>query len=122
NYAVVAAGNLEQAREALTAAPPDLVLSDMMLPDGRGSELAQDLRERFGPGAPPLVLLSALGDPQEKAAGLLAGADDYIVKPFSTGELHARLERALRRAAERELFVERQRDALMMELHDGVGG
>jgi len=121
-YAVVAARTLGQARQLLSAGPPDLVLSDLMLPDGRGYELVEELRERFGPSAPPLVILSALGDPEEKAAGLLAGADDYIVKPFSTGELRARIERALRRATERELFLERQRDALMMELHDGVGG
>lgn len=122
DYAVVAARSLEEARKALAGPPPDLVLSDVMLPDGRGPELIEELRERFGPGAPPFVLLSALGDPDAKAAGLVAGADDYIVKPFSTGELRARLERALRRAAEHELFIERQRDALMMELHDGVGG
>lgn len=122
DFAVASARSLEEAREALAGPPFDLVLSDVMLPDGRGPELIEDLRERFGPSAPPFVLLSALGDPEARVAGLIAGADDYIVKPFSTAELRARLERALRRAAERELFLERQRDALMMELHDGVGG
>ena len=122
DYATVPAQALEQAREALSMGTFDLVLSDLVLPDGRGYELVGLLRERFGASAPPLVLLSALNDPDEKAAGLLAGADDYLVKPFSTGELRARIERALRRTAERELFLERQRDALLMELHDGVGG
>lgn len=122
DYATVAARTLEQARQEVSMGNFDLVLSDLVLPDGRGYELVDVLRERFGSTAPPLILLSALNDPDAKTAGLLAGADDYLVKPFSTGELRARIERALRRTAERELFLERQRDALLMELHDGVGG
>lgn len=122
DYAVVAVGTLAAAREALSGPAPHLILSDVMLPDGRGPALLEVLRERFGPDAPPFLLLSALGDPEARVEGLRAGADDYIVKPFSAGELRARIERALRRSTERELYLERQRDALMMELHDGVGG
>jgi len=75
---------------------PDLVLLDLGLPDGDGIELTRRLREW---SATPLIVLSARGQESDKIAALDAGADDYLTKPFGSGELLARIRVALRHAA-----------------------
>ena len=86
------------AAEALSAAglrPPDAVVLDLLLPDGTGTDVARELRTWTDI---PIVLVSAVGDEDEKIAALDAGADDYVTKPFAIGELLARLRAVLRRA------------------------
>jgi two-component system KDP operon response regulator KdpE len=86
------------AAEALAAAglrPPDAVILDLLLPDGSGRDVLRELRAW---SEAPVVLVSAVGDEEEKIAALDAGADDYVTKPFAIGELLARLRAALRRA------------------------
>jgi two-component system KDP operon response regulator KdpE len=86
------------ASEALSAAalrPPDAVILDLLLPDGTGTDVCRALREW---SEAPIVLVSAVGDEDEKIAALDAGADDYVTKPFAIGELLARLRAVLRRA------------------------
>ena len=86
------------AAEALTAAglhPPDAVIVDLLLPDGSGRQVCRELREWT---EAPIVLISAVGEEEEKIAALDAGADDYVTKPFAIGELLARLRAVLRRA------------------------
>ena len=86
------------AHEALTAAglrPPDAIILDLLLPDGTGTEVCRELRTWSDA---PIVVVSAVGDEEEKIAALDAGADDYVTKPFAMGELLARLRAALRRA------------------------
>jgi two-component system KDP operon response regulator KdpE len=88
------------AREALDAAavrPPDAAIIDLMLPDGDGIEVCRELRAW---SAMPILVLSAIGDEDQKVAALEAGADDYVTKPFGPRELVARLRAVLRRAAE----------------------
>ncbi len=85
------------AGEALTSAathPPDGVILDLMLPDGSGTDVCRELRRWTNV---PILVLSAVGDEQEKVAALDAGADDYVTKPFGIDELLARLRAALRR-------------------------
>jgi two-component system response regulator PfeR len=78
----------------------DLIVLDIMLPSLSGLEALQRLRERCGV---PVILMSALGDEQDRIAGFSQGADDYLPKPFSLGELQVRIEAVLRRVAyERE--------------------
>ena len=86
------------ALSAALAAPPDIVLSDVMMPGIDGIELVRRLRSRRATRDIPIVLLSARADEQSAAEGLRAGADDYIVKPFSSSELLPRLERHVSRA------------------------
>lgn len=86
-------------REALKFAsqsPPDLVILDLGLPDMDGQELLKQLREWL---AAPIIVLSARDQEQQKIVALDHGADDYLTKPFSTGELMARIRAALRHAA-----------------------
>jgi two-component system KDP operon response regulator KdpE len=85
------------AAEALTSAaahPPDGVILDLMLPDGSGTDVCREFRRWTNV---PILVLSAVGDEQEKVAALDAGADDYVTKPFGIDELLARLRAALRR-------------------------
>jgi two-component system, OmpR family, KDP operon response regulator KdpE len=96
-YAVEAAETKEQALAALAARPPDAVVLDLVLPDGRGVEVCEQVRRW---SRLPIVVLSAVGDEREKVRALDAGADDYITKPFGTDELLARLRAVLRRSAE----------------------
>jgi two-component system KDP operon response regulator KdpE len=94
-YAVETAAT---AKEALTKAamrPPEAIVLDVLLPDGRGTDICQRLREW---SAAPIVMLSAVDEEKEKIDALDAGADDYITKPFSGDELLARLRAVLRRA------------------------
>jgi two-component system, OmpR family, KDP operon response regulator KdpE len=86
------------AAEALTTAglhPPDAFILDLLLPYGTGVEVCRELRTWTDA---PIVLVSAVGEEEEKIAALDAGADDYVTKPFAIGELLARLRAALRRA------------------------
>src|ERR687897_1822669 len=76
---------------------PDLVLLDVMLPDGSGFDVARELRRT---SKVPIIMLTARGEEADRVAGLELGADDYVVKPFSARELVARVRAVLRRAAE----------------------
>jgi two-component system, OmpR family, response regulator ResD len=77
------------------AAPPDLVVLDLMLPGLDGLQVCRKLREH---GPVPVVMLTARGDEEDRILGLEVGADDYVTKPFSPRELVLRVESVLRRA------------------------
>ena len=96
-HEVVEAADGDQALAA-AAPPPDLVVLDVMLPGTDGLEVCRRLREA---SAVPIVMLSALGEEDDRVVGLELGADDYVVKPFSPRELVLRVESLLRRAGER---------------------
>jgi two-component system, OmpR family, KDP operon response regulator KdpE len=96
-YAVESAETKEDALASLAAHPPDALVLDLVLPDGQGVEVCEDVRSW---SRLPIVVLSAVGDEREKVRALDAGADDYVTKPFGTDELLARLRAVLRRSAE----------------------
>ncbi len=79
--------------------PPDAAIVDLVLPDGDGVEVTRTLREW---SEMPILVLSAVGEEEQKVRALEAGADDYITKPFGARELVARLQAALRRAGRAE--------------------
>ena len=85
---------LARARAEAARRPPDLVLLDLMLPDGDGRDLARELRAASDV---PIIILTARGTELERVVGLELGADDYVVKPFSGAELIARMRAVLRR-------------------------
>ncbi len=87
------------AQREIDAALPDLILLDWMLPGESGLSLAKRWRGNERTRAVPLIMLTARGDEADRVAGLDAGADDYIAKPFSTKELLARVRAVLRRRA-----------------------
>ena len=77
---------------------PDLVILDLMLPGFDGLEVMRRLQDAEH-GCPSIILLTAKGEESDRIAGLRRGADDYVVKPFSPGELVARVQAVLRRGA-----------------------
>ncbi|MBC7438302.1 MAG: phosphate regulon transcriptional regulator PhoB [Bdellovibrionales bacterium] len=87
------------AQRELDAVLPDVILLDWMLPGQSGLALARKWRGDTRCKAVPILMLTARGDEPDKIAGLDAGADDYITKPFSTQELLARIRAVLRRRA-----------------------
>lgn len=87
------------AQREIDAAVPDLILLDWMLPGESGLTLAKRWRGHPRTKDVPLIMLTARGDEADRVAGLDAGADDYIAKPFSTKELLARVRAVLRRRA-----------------------
>jgi two-component system response regulator RegX3 len=84
------------AIEAFHKRVPDLILLDLMLPDGDGRDVARDIRRESNV---PIIMLTARGEELDRVVGLELGADDYVVKPFSARELVARIRAILRRGA-----------------------
>jgi PAS domain S-box-containing protein len=98
SYAVTQAADAASALSLAVESPPDLVLSDVMMPGIDGTELVRRLRAEEQTRTVPIVLLSARADEAASNEGILAGADDYLVKPFVGSQLLVRLERLLSRA------------------------
>jgi two-component system, OmpR family, response regulator RegX3 len=96
-FATRVAGTVADAIRAAEDEMPDLVLLDVMLPDGSGYDVARTLRER---SKVPIIMLTARGEETDRIVGLELGADDYIVKPFSAREVAARIRAVLRRAGD----------------------
>jgi two-component system, OmpR family, KDP operon response regulator KdpE len=98
-YDVDTAATAAAALAAAPLRPPDAVILDLLLPDGSGRDVCRELRTWT---QAPIILVSAVGDDDEKIAALDAGADDYVTKPFAIGELLARLRAVLRRSGSPE--------------------
>lgn len=95
-YSVRLAKNLAEARKRLTEAEPDIMVLDIMLPDGSGLDFLEELRRNTDI---PVLLLTALAEPRDTVKGLRAGGDDYLAKPYDNDELLARIEVLLRRTS-----------------------
>jgi two-component system response regulator RegX3 len=89
------AATVADALEAAERLTPDLVLLDVMLPDGSGFDVCRELRLT---SKVPIIMLTARGEEADRVVGLELGADDYVVKPFSAREVVARIRAVLRRA------------------------
>jgi len=98
-YKVRRADSVRAAQEAIRQALPDLVILDWMLPDRPGVELLRELRGDERTRGLPIILLTAKGAESDRVTGLDAGADDYVVKPFSPRELVSRVRALFRRRA-----------------------
>ncbi|NKB46243.1 MAG: response regulator [Legionellales bacterium] len=96
-FEVMEADCVATALTAIQRSPPDLILLDWMLPDTSGIDLIQQLKVSHQFTAIPIIMLTAKADENNKVVGLEAGADDYVVKPFSPRELIARIQTVLRR-------------------------
>jgi two-component system, OmpR family, phosphate regulon response regulator OmpR len=100
-YRVQVAASLAAARQqlAVKSGLPDLVILDLMLPDGDGLDFCRSLRALPHAAAVPVLMLSARGEPMDRVIGLELGADDYLAKPFEPRELLARIKALLRRGS-----------------------
>ncbi len=99
-FAVLWAANGQQMRQQMAAGPVDVMVLDWMLPGQDGISLAKELRSKEG--GPPILMLSARGEDEERILGLESGVDDYLAKPFNARELVARLRALLRRSGKDE--------------------
>jgi two-component system KDP operon response regulator KdpE len=98
-YQVETADTIQAAAPMLAAHPPDVLVLDLVLPDGDGVEVCREVRRS---STLPILIVSAIGDEREKTRALDAGADDYLPKPFRGDELLARLRTILRPFGDRE--------------------
>jgi DNA-binding response OmpR family regulator len=104
-FEAIVTGTAAGALELASDAEPDLVILDLSLPDGDGRDVCRELRRRSDV---PIVMLTARGTEMDRIVGLELGADDYVVKPFSAGEVISRIRAVLRRSAPREDAAPRQ--------------
>ena len=95
-YDVDTAATVEGALSATASRRPEAIILDLLLPDGRGTDVLRELRTW---SSVPVIVLSAVGEEAEKVAALDAGADDYVTKPFGMDEVLARLRAAMRRVS-----------------------
>ncbi len=93
-FSAEVASTLADAMEAYRREAPELILLDVMLPDGDGRDLCRDIRKESDV---PIIMLTARGEEVDRVVGLELGADDYVVKPFSASELVARIRAIMRR-------------------------
>lgn len=97
-YQVVVSENGDEVEQLVEEEKPDIILLDWMLPGVSGIELCRRLRVSKKTRLIPIIMLTAKGEEADKVRGLVTGADDYIVKPFSLPEFMARLKAVLRRS------------------------
>jgi two-component system response regulator RegX3 len=95
-FDVITSATAADGLDAFRERSPDLVLLDVMLPDGDGKDVLRDIRAT---SRTPVVMLTARGEEMDRVLGLELGADDYVTKPFSAAELIARIRAVLRRAS-----------------------
>ncbi|MDD1784230.1 response regulator [Enterovibrio sp. ZSDZ35] len=113
-YRVKTVENGRQAIESVTMEQPALMLLDVMMPELSGYEVCAHLRERYSRSQLPIIMLSALGQVQDKVKGFDAGANDYLTKPFNKDELSARI-----RAYINASLTEQEREKNRL-LHDEI--
>jgi two-component system response regulator MprA len=117
-YHAVAIGSAAAALEVARAKAPRMVVLDINLPDLSGYEALMQLRAEFGDRLPVLFVSGVRVEPYDRAAGLLCGGDDYLVKPFAADEFLARVRSLLRRtdvSAQPQIqFTEREADVLAL--------
>jgi two-component system KDP operon response regulator KdpE len=112
-FEVVPAATAGEALDRAAVRPPDAAIIDLVLPDGSGIDVCRRLREW---SEMPILVLSAVGEEDQKVAALEAGADDYVTKPFGPRELVARLHAVLRRAGSAHDVPVIEADGLELDL------
>ena len=112
-FDVIATATGEEALDAAAVRPPDAAIIDLVLPGIDGIEVTRQLRE-WSPM--PVLVLSAVGEEDQKVRALESGADDYVTKPFGPRELVARLQAALRRATSGDHAPVMDADGLELDL------
>ena len=98
-YQAIVALDGKTGLEQVLSEKPDLVLLDLMLPEMNGIDICKHLRKLEGMATIPIIMITARGEEIDRVVGFEVGADDYLVKPFSTRELMLRIKAVLRRSS-----------------------
>ncbi|TVR15087.1 MAG: hybrid sensor histidine kinase/response regulator [Balneolaceae bacterium] len=108
DYRVIEAASGNRALEKIQKSPPDIIISDIMMPDGDGFSLLKDLRANPETDFLPIILLTARAEAEDKLEGLGIGADDYLTKPFSMEEVTIRVHNLIERQKRLQKHYEHQ--------------
>jgi two-component system, OmpR family, phosphate regulon response regulator PhoB len=115
-YRTQVANSGEEALQRVAIEPPDLAVVDWMLPERSGIEVCRSLRAGNDTKRLPIIMLTARGEESDRVLGLDAGADDYVVKPYSPKEMVARVNALLRRSDIRESATVKEYAGVSMDL------
>ena len=115
-YEILQAATAQDCRRALHWHPVDLVVLDIMLPDGDGVDLCRELKQQYHV---PILFLSALGESRDVVEGLRAGGDDYLAKPYDLEVLVARVEARLRQESAKNRYI--SYGSLRLDTFSGCG-
>lgn len=115
-YRTQVAHSGEEALQRIAVEPPDLAVVDWMLPERSGIEVCRSLRADEDTKRLPIIMLTARGEESDRVLGLEAGADDYVVKPYSPREMVARVSALLRRSDIRGSSTVKEYAGIVMDL------
>ena len=117
-FSVIGAASISEAESNLSIQTFNLILLDLMLPDGSGLDLCKKIKADSKTESIPIIILTAKDDEVDKVVGFEIGADDYVTKPFSVRELILRVKAVLKRGSEKKeiLEVERQFGDLRIDI------
>ena len=105
-FSVSAAASISEANTLLASTDYNLILLDLMLPDGSGLDLCKRIKSNSDTESIPIIILTAKDDEVDKVVGFELGADDYVTKPFSVRELILRVKAVLKRGSKKKEIVE----------------
>ena len=105
-FSVSAAASISEANTLLASTDYNLILLDLMLPDGSGLDLCKSIKSNSATESIPIIILTAKDDEVDKVVGFELGADDYVTKPFSVRELILRVKAVLKRGSKKKEIVE----------------
>jgi two-component system phosphate regulon response regulator PhoB len=105
-FSVSTAASISEANTLLTSKDYNLILLDLMLPDGSGLDLCKSIKSNSDTESIPIIILTAKDDEVDKVVGFELGADDYVTKPFSVRELVLRVKAVLKRGSKKKEIVE----------------
>ena len=108
-FSVIGAASISEAESNLSAQTFNLILLDLMLPDGSGLDLCKKIKAASKTESIPIIILTAKDDEVDKVVGFEIGADDYVTKPFSVRELILRVKAVLKRGTEKKDILEVER-------------
>ena len=111
SYEVIQAASIEEGEKAIASNKIDVIILDLMLPDGSGLTLCRDIKSEPSTKNIPVIILTAKTEEVDRVVGFELGADDYVTKPFSVRELILRVKAILKRGASTEIKTDNVQDS-----------
>ena len=112
SFEVIQAASIEEGEKALASNKIDVIILDLMLPDGSGLTLCRDIKSEPNTKNIPVIILTAKTEEVDRVVGFELGADDYVTKPFSVRELILRVKAILKRGVSTEIQTDNAQDII----------